>query len=67
MHHAAIEGKLDFVKMLVKWGADVDPPNIHGGTPFWLAIEYDHKGTTEFLRSKGAKVDVVDQNGYSLL
>jgi hypothetical protein len=37
LHQAAIDGRYEIVKLLIKSGADVNLRNVRGKTPLWAA------------------------------
>lgn len=53
LHDAASNGQLDFVRLLVEAGAQVDMANANGETPLELAQER-HPRVADFLRERGA-------------
>lgn len=55
LHYAAMRGRLDMVKLLVKNGAEVSRKDAFGMTPLALAITMRHASVAEYLQSKGAK------------
>jgi ankyrin repeat protein len=57
LHHAAITGQTDIVKLLLKKGADVDAKNPHNGTPLHLACLYGHFEIAELLINQGADLN----------
>ena len=59
LHHAAADGDLERVKLLLVKGLDVDTRDDRGMTPLHLAAEKGHKNVVEFLIAKGADVNVL--------
>jgi ankyrin repeat protein len=56
LHFASQQGALEAARILLNNGAAVDPTNVHGNTPLWMAV-FSSKGKGELiqlLRSKGA-------------
>ncbi|MCV7224660.1 ankyrin repeat domain-containing protein [Mycolicibacterium komossense] len=42
LHIAADKGNFEFVKALLDVGVDIDPINVWGNTPLWMAIMSQH-------------------------
>ncbi|KAK8751767.1 hypothetical protein OTU49_010264 [Cherax quadricarinatus] len=67
LHHAAVEGHLDVVKVLLNWKADVNKrskaEDDNGGTPLHLAAEEGHADIMELLVSAGADAEAIDLKG----
>src|SRR5258705_7677781 len=40
LHIAGHRGNVEFAKALLDAGADIDPINVYGNTPLWVAIRY---------------------------
>ncbi|HYK46670.1 MAG TPA: ankyrin repeat domain-containing protein [Parafilimonas sp.] len=56
LHHAAVSGSLETVKLLVEAGADLNMrDSIHNGTPLGWAEYAKHTAIAEYLRKAGAK------------
>ncbi|ACV21908.1 Ankyrin repeats (3 copies) [Slackia heliotrinireducens] len=51
---------------LVKYGVDVDMPNIYGQTPLFVALECGHIEAAELLISLGADLRHKDVDGYGV-
>jgi ankyrin repeat protein len=54
---AAEKGDLDFVKLLLEKGADINAKSREGKTALFEACYYGHEKVAEFLLEKGAKFD----------
>ena len=66
LYNAAIHGRTDEVKRLLKGGVDVNWQNKGGDTPLYVAA-YGHTETIKLLLAGGAKVDLADNNGITPL
>ena len=53
LHEAAANGFLEFAKLLVENGADVNQKDDSGKTPLTIALEYKHPNVAKFLREHG--------------
>jgi len=62
---AAFNNSLAAVKLLVRAGAVVDPPD--GDTPFLFAVKWSHFGPAKALLEAGADVNFQDQFGKTAL
>lgn len=65
LHHAAIRGNTDGVKLLLDKGADVNGRNAVGGTPLMVAAQEAQKDTMLLLLDKGADAKAATKNGKS--
>ena len=63
----AKKGRSDILLCLIKQGADLNKTNVHKRTALHYAIEYGHLKVVELLLSKGAEIDVEDEDRYSPL
>jgi uncharacterized protein len=65
---AALQGKLDVVKVLVNKGANVNARStFNGETALMKAVMTDHREIVRYLLDHGAQVDVKDNNGSTAL
>lgn len=67
LHYCAQEGKVDFAKVLVEKGADLNIKDVYGNTPLFKAVFFS-KGDTELidlLLINGADPDVKNNAGVS--
>jgi ankyrin repeat protein len=55
LHYAAINGDVELVKYLIKYGANVNKPTGEGSTPLYLAQLGKHEEIIKILKSAGAK------------
>ncbi|XP_030459921.2 uncharacterized protein LOC115680267 [Syzygium oleosum] len=55
LHHAARNGLIDLVRVLVSKGHDVNAPDAEGYTPLMLAAKGGHSALCELLLSHGAR------------
>jgi len=62
---AAKVGRLDYVKMAVAKGADLNTRDRNGGTALHWAVYYNHKEIVEFLLMQGASPFIVDNQGVT--
>jgi ankyrin repeat protein len=58
---------LEAVKLLVEMGADVNESDPVGNTPLFGAVAQGYDSVVEFLVSKGARIDVKNKRGQTLL
>ncbi|MGB2863329.1 MAG: ankyrin repeat domain-containing protein, partial [Sedimentisphaerales bacterium] len=58
LHHAAANGEIERVKLLISEGADVNVKNNEGLTPLHCAAREGHKEIVELLLAHGADVNV---------
>ncbi len=58
LHEEASFGKLEFVKLLVKYGANIDAQSNAGDTPLIMAVEGGYYEVVEFLLASGARTDL---------
>ena len=63
--HAADEGNLDIIKLLVQNGADVNAATKEGNTALILAANEDQRGIIKFLTEKGANVNARTTDGLT--
>jgi len=54
LHYAASGGKIEMMKHFLDKGVDINSRNIKGETAFNLAVYYEHKEATAFLKKIGA-------------
>ena len=55
LHYAAINGDVELVKYLIKYGADINKATGEGSTPLYLAQLAKHDEIVKLLKSAGAK------------
>jgi len=55
LHYAAINGDVELVKYLIKYGANVNQTTGEGSTPLYLAQLGNHEEIVKLLKSAGAK------------
>ena len=55
LHYAAINGDVELVKYLIKYGADINKATGEGSTPLYLAQLAKHEEIVKLLKSAGAK------------
>jgi len=58
LHHAAANGEIERVKLLISEGADVNVKNNDGQTPLHYAARKGHKEIVELLLAHGADVNI---------
>jgi len=58
LHHAAANGEIERVKLLISEGADVNVKNNEGLTPLHYAAREGHKEIVELLLAHGADVNI---------
>ncbi|XP_042233704.1 uncharacterized protein LOC121873891 [Homarus americanus] len=59
LHHAAFEGRLQAVTLLLQAGADVNIGDPHGVTALHVAAYRDHTNIVRFLLSRGANPKMI--------
>lgn len=64
---AAAAGRLDLVRQLAAWDAQVDRGDEDARTPLFYAAAENHRDVVAFLVTKGAKADVADRFGDTAL
>jgi ankyrin repeat protein len=64
---AAEEGRNAFIKLAIKFGADVDKPNDEGTTPLIQACRYGRLETCALLIQAGASLEARDRKGRTAL
>lgn len=67
LHQAAKTGNASLVQLFMKYGASIDHQDPQGRTALHLAMGGGHERTAWALICKGAKVDVLDQEGLTPL
>lgn len=67
LHHAASEGRLGFLRALVKFGADVNAKDTNGQTPLHFAAQHGHHAVFRELLARGASPHALDNTGHSPL
>ncbi|XP_078093347.1 inversin isoform X2 [Mustelus asterias] len=67
LHAAVLSGHVSTVKLLLKYGAQVDAMDVMKHTPLFRACEMGHKEVIQTLIEGGARVDLIDQDGHSPL
>ncbi|MGQ7944108.1 ankyrin repeat domain-containing protein [Flavobacterium sp. WC2509] len=63
---AIYKGDLNIVKKFVEYGADVNEQS-NGLSPLMVAARYNKVEIIKYLLSKGAKLDVKDEYGFTAL
>ncbi|KAM8945676.1 protein phosphatase 1 regulatory subunit 27 [Pelodytes ibericus] len=63
LHEAVLSGNLDCVKLLIKYGADIEQRDENGWTPLHMACSDGHPHIARYLLSLGACQDVVNSEG----
>ncbi|KAG8429871.1 hypothetical protein GDO86_014025 [Hymenochirus boettgeri] len=63
LHEAVLSGNLECVKLLVKYGADIDQRDENGWTPLHMACSDGHPHIARYLLSLGAQADAVNCDG----
>lgn len=64
---AALEGRLEGVRIALAAGADINHRNSHGETSLMGAIVKGQHEVAEFLISNGADLNITDNDGWSAL
>lgn len=63
LHFAAINGRLEFIDLLLAKGLDIHAFNYRGHTPLMAAIEYDRVDSIEHLLKNGDDINFVSEHG----
>lgn len=66
LHFAAYQGRTALTRRLLDMGCELDPRTGEGATPFFLALDQNHKDITDLLWSRGFRkmeLDVVHATG----
>ncbi|XP_066281886.1 protein phosphatase 1 regulatory subunit 12B-like isoform X2 [Branchiostoma lanceolatum] len=63
LHQAALDGNIDFVKLLVRHGAKVNCQDEDGWTPLHAAVAEGHPQVARFLLRSGARRSVRNADG----
>ncbi|XP_053309938.1 protein phosphatase 1 regulatory subunit 27 [Spea bombifrons] len=63
LHEAVLSGNLDCVKLLVKYGADIEQRDENGWTPLHMACSDGHPHIARYLLALGARKDVINSDG----
>lgn len=67
LHLAAMHNKVDLMKLLITYGADINIKNINGGSLLHTAIGYQNVKTVEFLVEQGIDVNAKIQFGVTAI
>jgi ankyrin repeat protein len=62
---SAKAGNLDYVKLAIAQGANINAKDDKGGTALHWAVYYNHKEIVKFLLMQGANPFEVDNQGVS--
>jgi ankyrin repeat protein len=65
LNHVKCSKKLDAVKLLVTWGADINQVNQFGYSPLEIAVRWGNDEVAEFLRSRGADETIRRPTGWT--
>ncbi|XP_063312290.1 protein phosphatase 1 regulatory subunit 27 [Pelobates fuscus] len=63
LHEAVLSGNLECVKLLIKYGADIEQRDENGWTPLHMACSDGHPHIARYLLALGARQDVVNSEG----
>ncbi|OCT62668.1 protein phosphatase 1 regulatory subunit 27 [Xenopus laevis] len=63
LHEAVLSGNLECVKLLIKYGADIDQRDENGWTPLHMACSDGYPHIARYLLSLGAQPDAVNSDG----
>ena len=67
LHHAAINGHLDVVELLLEWDADIDAIDEEFSSPLHLAAMIGEADVVQYLLEAGADIDAINNRGWSPL
>jgi len=66
--HSIKNNNMEYLKLLIDNGADVNGKNLKNNTPLYFSISYSHTEMTEYLLSKGANVnEIINDNNETAL
>uniref|UniRef100_A0A670Y7B1 Protein phosphatase 1 regulatory subunit 27 n=2 Tax=Pseudonaja textilis TaxID=8673 RepID=A0A670Y7B1_PSETE len=63
IHEAVLAGNLDCVKLLIKYGADINQKDDEGWTPLHMACSDGYADIARYLISLGAQSDATNNEG----
>ena len=63
IHYACYNGDPEVIRLLEKYGAELDVINNQQLSPMHVAAQRDQSYPLTFLQAKGLDVDCVDENG----
>ena len=66
LHHAARNGDIEIVELLVSRGADVNARSDHGHFPLYCAAGHGHLETTRYLMENGADLEARLSDGKTV-
>jgi ankyrin repeat protein len=64
---ASADGNIEIVKLLIKYGADINRAHENLGSALLLAVINNHIDIVKYLLEYGADLDIADENGYTPL
>lgn len=67
LHYAAFMGNIPIIKLLIQYGAHVNDCNRDGLSPLTMAILCNQPEAAKVLFKNGAKGNIVDSNGQTVL
>ena len=67
LHHAAYEGNLELVKLILSYNASLDIQDLKGQTPLIVAATFGFDEIVDILLKNKASVDIQDSNGNTAL
>ncbi|RDD43956.1 Transient receptor potential cation channel subfamily A member 1 [Trichoplax sp. H2] len=67
LHYAARGNRVDVVRTLISWGADINIRGYNGNTPLFMAAKYNSLASFQVLHEAGAEFKLVDDQGDTLL
>ena len=67
LHHTAPQHHNSTVKILLNAGMEIDARNCYGRTPIFQAVGSGHEETIRVFVEKGANVNAIDNEGWSVL
>ncbi|XP_072414910.1 protein phosphatase 1 regulatory subunit 27 [Chiloscyllium punctatum] len=63
LHEAVLSGNLECVKLLIKYGADIEQKDENGWTALHMSCSDGHLEIAKYLLSQGAGADVANDDG----
>ncbi|XP_048411315.1 protein phosphatase 1 regulatory subunit 27-like [Stegostoma tigrinum] len=63
LHEAVLSGNLECVKLLIKYGADIQQKDENGWTPLHMSCSDGHLEIAKYLLSQGARANVANDDG----
>jgi ankyrin repeat protein len=66
LHYACSDGNIEFVRLFIEKGANLNIKDNLGKTPLMISLELKHFKIGEILIDNNAELDLLDENGESV-